>query len=304
MDGEILVLGGSSYVGKHMLARPEAGQFTATYAENPVPGAIQFDCTVMRLAEALGDLARFDSALLLLGDTQPDSCVRDPRRSHAVNVEGIERAIDDLLAAGVRVIFISSEFVFDGRQGQYSESDSPNPILLYGEQKLAIERYLESVTDDYAVLRLAKVYGGAAGDGTLFTNWLQAIERGGRLKCASDQYFSPIHVDDVVQAMLLAAASRIRGVFHLAGPDGLSRMECLQALLAEVRKLKMVELETEPCGINDFEFPEKRPLDVSMRIDKLTSATDFSPRRVTDFCRQLVVAEFASAGAWSSGGAA
>ncbi len=286
-----MVLGGSSFVGRHLLARLAPEQYSATYSAHPIPGAVKFDCTVMRLEAAVGDLSCYDQALLLLGDTQPDSCVRDPERSQAINVDGIKAVIDDLLAAGVRPVFISSEFVFDGQKGQYSETDSPNPILLYGAQKLAIEHYLAAVTENHAVLRLAKVYGGEVGDGTLFTNWLSAIERGGQHKCASDQRFSPIHVDDVVDALLKAAASRIRGVFHLGGPEGLSRMECLQTLLAQVRRLRPVELETVPCRINDFEFPEMRPVDVSMRIDKLAVEISFSPRRVEDFCHHLTDAK-------------
>jgi len=289
--GKLLVLGGSSFVGKHLLARLTTAQYTATYAANACPGMVKFDCTSMRLAEAVGDLAAFDQALLLLGDTQPDSCVRDPARSQAVNVDGIKRVIGDLLAAGVRPIFVSSEFVFDGNKGRYSETDMPNPILLYGVQKLAVERYLESVTEDYAVLRLAKVYGGEIGDGTLFTNWLPAIERGGQQKCASDQRFSPIYVDDVVDALLKVAESRVRGVFHLGGPEGLSRMECLEALLTQVRSVRPVAVETVPCRINDFEFSETRPVDVSMRIDKLAAEIGFSPRRVEDFCHSLMAAK-------------
>ena len=291
--GDLLVLGGSSYVGGHLLARLAAGRHTATYAANPFPGGVHFDCAAMRLADSeIGDLARFDSALLLLGDTQPDSCVRDPTRSQAVNVDGIKAVIDDLAAGGVRPVFISSEFVFDGRSGPYGESDPPNPILLYGRQKLEIERYLEAVLEDFAILRLAKVYGEVPGDGTLFTNWLAPVAEGGHLKCPSDQFFSPIFVDDAVDAMLSAVAHRIRGTFHLGGPHRLSRMACLELLIDAASALRSVDLAIEPCGINDFDIPEDRPLDVSMRIDKLAGAVDFKPLDVATFCHRLAAAHF------------
>ncbi len=300
--GDLLVLGGSSYVGRHLLPRLVAGRHVATYAANPFPGGEHFDCAAMRLADSgIGDLARFDSALLLLGDTEPNSCVRDPARSQAVNVDGIKAVIDDLAAAGVRPVFVSSEFLFDGRGGPYSESDPPNPILLYGRQKLEIERHLEAVLEDYAILRLAKVYGETPGDGTLFTNWLAPVAEGGHLKCASDQFFSPIFVDDVVDALLLAADRRIRGTFHLGGPQRLSRMACLQALIDAASALRPVDLAIEPCGINDFDFPEDRPLDVSLRIDKLAGAVDFRPLDVAAFCRRLAAAHFGAGNARASG---
>jgi dTDP-4-dehydrorhamnose reductase len=302
--GRLLVLGGSSYVGGHLLARLAPGSYTATYAANPAPGCVHFDCAAMRLADAdIGALADYDTALLLLGDTQPDSCVRDPERSHAVNVTGFEAVIDDLLAAGVRPVFVSSEFVFDGRRGNYVESDAADPILLYGRQKLAVERYLASRTDDYTVLRFAKVYGETPGDGTLFTNWLEPVMRGGRLKCAADQYFSPVFVEDVVDALLRAAAHRPAGVYHLAGPARMSRSACLEALVAAVGEYRPVDFEIEPCGINDFDFPEPRPLDVSMRIDKLAAAVDFHPRTVEETCRRLAAAEFSDGARRNAGGA-
>ena len=290
--GDLLVLGGSSYVGRHLLPRLAAGCYTATYAHNPIPNGVAFDCTAMRLAECIGDLARFDSALLMLGDTEPNSCVRNPARSEAVNVDGIKAVIDELAAAGVRPIFISSEFVFDGRHGNYAESDLPNPILLYGRQKLVVERHLKTTVEDYAILRLSKVYGETPDDGTLFTNWLAPVAEGGRIKCASDQFFSPIFVDDVVGALLSAVERRIRGTFHLGGPQGLSRIACLQALIDAVGALRPVDLAIEPCGINEFNFPEDRPLDVSMCIDKFTAASDFCPLAVATFCRRLAAVHF------------
>jgi len=288
----LLVLGGSSYVGRHLLPRLAPDCYTATYARNPIPGGVRFDCVTMRLEECIGDLARFDSALILLGDTEPDSCVRDPARSEAVNVDGTKAAINDLAAAGVRPIFISSEFVFDGRQGNYGESDPPNPILLYGKQKLQVERHLETTLEDYAILRLAKVYGATAGDGTLFTNWLAPVVEGGRLKCASDQFFSPVFVDDVVDTLLSVVNRRMCGTFHLAGPHRLSRMACLQTLIDAIIALRPVDLITEPCRINDFNFPEDRPLDVSMCIDKLDAELGFRPLTVSAFCRRLAAACF------------
>ncbi len=299
--GNLLVLGGSSYVGRHLLPRLTAGCYTATYARNPIPDGVAFDCATMRLAECISDLALFDSALLLLGDTEPNSCVRDPERSEAVNVTGIKAVIDDLVAAGVRPIFISSEFVFDGRQGNYGESDSPNPILVYGKQKLEIEHHLKMVLEDHVILRLAKVYGETPGDGTLFTNWLTPVAEGGRLKCASDQFFSPIFVDDVVDVLLSTVDQPIRGTFHLGGPQVLSRMACLQALINAVSTLRPVDLITEPCGINDFNFPEDRPLDVSMCIDKLAAASDFHPLAVTAFCRRLAATHFGAGQAQTNG---
>lgn len=292
LENKLLILGGSSYIGRHLIKQLLPGKYTATYATHPFDGGHEFDCTSDRLSDKFNELENYRYAILLLGDTEPDSCVLHPQRSNSINVDGITRVIDDLVEIGVGIIFVSTEFVFDGKQGQYSESDLASPILLYGTQKRIIERYLEKYAKDFAVLRLAKVYGGECGDGTLFTNWLSRIELGTLDKCASDQRFSPIHVDDVVDALLKTVKSRLQGVFHVGGPEGHSRMECLMTLLEEVGRFKHVDLTPKPCLINDFEFPEVRPVDVSMKIDKFKSQVRFRPRGIKEFCGELALANF------------
>jgi len=296
LGDKLLILGGSSYIGQHLIKRLLPDKYTATYASHPFEGGRKFDCTAERLSESIDNVETFGQALLLLGDTEPNSCVLHPQRSKSINVDGITRVIDDLVEKDVRIIFVSSEFVFDGKKGQYVETDLASPILLYGTQKLIIERYLEKYSKNFAVLRLAKVYGGEIGDGTLFTNWLPVIEQRTLEKCASDQCFSPIHVEDVVDALLKTVESDLQGIFHVGGPEGHSRFYCLMTLLEEVKKFRQVDLLPKPCLINDFEFPEVRPIDVSMKIDKFKAEVAFYPRRIEEFCSELAVNTFGFSG--------
>ena len=292
LEDKLLVLGGSSYIGQHLIKRLLPDEYTATYATHPFEGGYELDCTNDRLSETVNDLETYCQAILLLGDTEPNSCVLHPKRSQSINVDGITRVIDDLVETGIRIVFVSSEFVFDGKQGEYVESDLASPILLYGKQNLIIERYLEKCAKDFAVLRLAKVYGGEVGDGTLFSNWLPVIKQGTLDKCASDQRFSPIFVDDVVDALLKAVESRLQGVFHVGGPKSHSRFDCLITLLEEVQRFRKVDLQPKPCLINDFDFPEARPVDVSMKIDKFKSEVVVCPRGIKEFCSELAFATF------------
>ena len=85
------------------------------------------------------------------------------KRSYAINVQSTRRVIDDLVELGIKPVFTSSEYVFDGEQGNYVEDDPAIPSTVYGSQKLQIEQYLTDRCVDYAVLRLAKVYGSDPG---------------------------------------------------------------------------------------------------------------------------------------------
>lgn len=286
-DKKTLVLGASSFVGGHLLARLDRARTIATYNRRPIPNAVHFDSVEMPLSSVVPNPKALDYAVLLLGDTQPDSCVADRNRSQAVNVDSLKKVVDTLTGWGVPIVFTSSEFVFDGRKGEYVESDPPSPILLYGRQKLEMERYIASMSTEFVILRLAKVYGETRGDGTLFTAWLPVLLQGKTIRAAQDQRFSPIFVGDVVGAILAVMEKKARGLYHAAGPMGASRFDFLRMLRSEVVKQSDARAEIAPCSIHDFDLPERRPENVTMHPDKLVAATGLILRQPLETCRRL-----------------
>ncbi len=289
---KFLLLGGSSFVGRAFMAAVDRKRFVATYRGHPFPGGYKFDVVTDDIADLVGTEGEFAQAVILLGDTQPDSCFADPARSRKLNVDSILRLIDRLCELGIRPVFASSEFVFDGAKGDYVETDTAEPILLYGAQKLEVERYLESRTDDFTILRLAKIYGLEPGDGTLFTGMLDMVTSKTEAPCAADQRFSPVWVGDVIAATLAAMDHCLPGTYHVAGPVSMSRLELLDALLSEAGKYRRIDFTPRPCSIHDFDLPEKRPLDVSMRPDKLARAGSLDFMAPAEACRKICESAF------------
>lgn len=288
----ILILGGSSYVGRHLSVRLGSARAIATYNGHPTANGVHFDALSMRVSNIIETPERISHTIILLGDTDPETCAADPERSNALNVESIKRIIDDILRMGIKPVFTSSEFVFDGTKGNYVESDPVNPILLYGQQKVEIEQYLQECCDDYVIVRLAKVFGAQRGDGTLFTNWLDAIEQGRTIRCAQDQVFSPVYIADVVGGIIRLIETDGSGVFHLSNRTPFNRLALLEMLLSCVNDVSPVEAEVVPCSIHDFDLMEKRPLDVSMVPDKFIAATGFQIGDVQTVCRDIVERAF------------
>jgi dTDP-4-dehydrorhamnose reductase len=284
---KILVLGASSYVGRHLLRRLAPEKTIATYNRQPIPSGIRFDSLTMPIGAIIPDPAEIAHAVILLGDTQPDSCIANPVRSRAVNVDSTKRIIDTLSDWGIPIIFPSTEFMFDGIKGEYTEEEPPSPILLYGKQKLEIERYLKNNAAAYTILRMAKIYGDRLDDGTFFSGWLKALLRGDMIRCATDQRFSPVHVEDIVDVILAVMGKRLHGLYHVAGPIGGSRIEFLNCLVTEVRRFLPKAPNIVPCSIHDFKLPERRPVDVTMVVDKLVTDTGLRLRHPTETCRRL-----------------
>ena len=243
----------------------------------------------MSLSDVLGPSERIAQAVILLGDTDPESCAADLKRSEALNVDSVVAVIRYLTGRRIKPVFISSELVFDGTKGGYTESDPVNPVLTYGRQKVEVEKYLRSFCDSYAVVRLAKVFGGEPGGGTLFTRWLAAIERGETIRCATDQIFSPIFVDDAAEGIVRLIDADAGGLFHLAGAKAYRRIELLEMLLSRLNGRLREDVKVVRCSIHDFKLREKRPLDVSMRPDKFLEATGMKLKDAETICAGIVL---------------
>ena len=267
------------------------GHVVATYNKTSFPGGVKFDALSMDLRQAVPDLKTFSHAVILLANTYPDDCVRNPEASRALNVTVVRAIIDQLAGSGVCPVFASTEMVFDGQRGGYVESDPMNPVLLYGKQKAEVEEYLRGQVPGALILRIANVYGSDPAGGGVMARWYKTVTDGAKtVRCASDYIASPVHVEDVVEAVLRLMEGGCHGTYHIAGPQPLSRLEMFETLLGEMGKVGPVTVRAEPCSIDDFSTEEKRPRDISLKSDKLMTATGMEMRTLRSACCDLVAA--------------
>lgn len=289
---QYLVIGASGFVGKHLVqSLPPENVLGLHYPDAP-EGGVRFDALTMDLADVVESPEKITHAYILYGDTHPDSCARDPEKSRRLNVDSTIRVIDRLVEWKTPFTFTSSESVFNGLEGNYREDDPAHPILLYGAQKLEIETYLRDLECDCAVLRLGKVFGLSPTDEKLFGGWLKDIKAAKPIRCAEDQVFSPIHISDVIEGLRSSARKKLRGLYHLCGPKAYSRLELLNMFLDDVRRFRPVELEVQPCSIDDFPLLEKRPKDVSMCPDKFVRDTGIELQAPEAVSRAFAEAHF------------
>ncbi len=267
--GKILILGASSYIGRCLIEKIDPDSVIATYNQSPIKDGVHFDARSMSLTDLPVNPKEISSAIVLLGDAKPDSVASDSVRSHALNVEALTAILEQLRQWNIKPVFTSTEDVYDGQSRNYHESSAPNPITLYGRQKLEIERIIQDLFSDFTIFRLARVYGEIYGDGTLFTDWTDQILGDEKIICAHDQRFSPVFIDDVADGLSAAAAGSISGLYVFGGPISLSRLECLELMIAAFEKKRKVSCEIERCSILDFPTLEPRPLDTTLVSTKL-----------------------------------
>ena len=148
--------------------------------------------------------------------TNVDECERHPDRAFAVNSEGTRHAVQAAEDAGARVIFVSTDYVFDGeRAGEYSEDDLPAPLGAYGRSKLEGERFVAKEPGNL-IVRTSWVFG----EGRNFVRTIvAAARRGGPLKVVDDQTGRPTWAEDLADALVFLVEAGISGVLHVTG-DG------------------------------------------------------------------------------------
>jgi dTDP-4-dehydrorhamnose reductase len=236
--------------------------------------------------------ARPGAAVVMLGVTNVDACARDPEGTAKVNVQGVIRVIRELTALGIMPIFLSSDAVFDGTHGDWTEQDETRPILTYGRQKLEVERYVASLTPPWLIVRLPKLLSPQPDRRCMLTQWVEALGRRERILCATDQFFTPAATPDAAQAIVDLTEERAQGIYHLGGPERLSRRALLEAVLEEYRNYAAPKAEIIECSLRDIPVLEPRPLDTSLSSKRFAEAHASQFQVASGVARALVQRHF------------
>ena len=286
----VLLLGGSGFFGPAL-----AGAFgplvaARTYATHPIDRGVIFDARTSSVAELVSGLpARPTAAVVMLGVTGIDACARDPEGTAEVNVRAVIRVLRELGGLGVTPVFLSSDAVFDGTRAYWKEGDEARPILTYGRQKLEVERFLGSLPPPWLIVRLPKLLSARPDPRCMLTQWIDALGREDPIPCATDQFFTPAGTLDAATAIAELVRERAHGLYHLGGPERLSRRALLQAVIEEYRKFAAPRAKIVECSLRDIRsFEEPRPLDTSMNAERFASRHATRFRAASEIAREAV----------------
>ncbi len=282
----MLLLGASGFFGPVLAAQLGRDLLAQTYRNRPIAGGIRFDAATSSIREIVNGLKpRPATAVVLFAETGIDACAADPVATAKINVEAAVRAIRELSDLKVVPVFSSSDAVFDGARSYWKEKDDVRPILTYGRQKLEVEKFMTTLRSPWLVVRLPKM-------DSIITEWISNFESGKQIRCATDNFFTVAAASDVARAITMLIRDRAQGLYHLGGPERLSRRELLQVVFDEYCKFDTPKAEIVECSLRDFGVPEVRPLDTSMSSDKFTSRYGPMIRPSSEIARLAVRTHF------------
>ena len=243
----LLITGSSGYLGSELARRaPDA---TGTYLTAARPGAVQLD---VRDADAVARLvAEVRPAAVI--HTAYSEAGEDARE---VNVDGARNVARASAHVGARLVYVSTDLVFDGTLGRpYTEDDDARPIMEYGRQKLAGEGAVHDALASALVVRTSLIYGGAEPSRHERVV-LDTVDGVTGARFFSDEFRSPAQVGDLATALLTLASSGATGVLHVAGADDVSRYDFAR-LVAAAAGCDPDTLESALAS----DHPDPRPID-------------------------------------------
>jgi len=192
-----------------------------------------------------------------------DFCENHLASARAVNVGLTTSVAESCARRGTRLIFISTDNVFDGTRGNYAEEDRPAPINEYARTKTASEAIVAAGVADAVIARVALVMGfGLLGSGSSFLERTVSMLRDGRtIYVPPEEIRSPIDVVTLGRALLELAAADFRGVLHLSGSEALDRVSMTRRLAERLGFSSDGVVPRSPGAITGR---APRPRDVSM----------------------------------------
>lgn len=262
-----LVIGASGQVGEHLLRHLQHVDLPAhgTYYRHPAPDMSSLD--IRDEAAVLALVRQLQPAVIYLpaGFTHVDRCEQDPAGSYAVNVQGTAHVVRAANAVGARIIFFSSDYIFDGTAGPYSETALPRPLSEYGRQKLLAEHSILLHAQDALIVRTTVVYGRERQGKNFVQRLVQTLQAGQTLRVPHDQVGSPTYGPNLAAATIELAEMGASGVFNIVGPAAVSRYEFA---LEAARAFSLPPAQIEAVSTEDLGQPARRPLQAGLCTGK------------------------------------
>ena len=267
---KVLVIGASGQVGGAIMRlAPQNWDIVGTYSGKPKLNLMHLDVSNRDEVFQVFEKTRPDVVILSAAFTNVDLCETDRERADAVNVRGPQNVSDACLKYASKMVYISTDYVFDGEKGPYGEDDIPNPTGYYAWTKLEGER-ITALAPEHLIIRTTGVYS-ADPEGLNFV--MQVIKRlgaGESMRVPSDQYGNPTLADNLAEGIVALLTLGKTGIYNVAGSDFMDRYS-FALLIADVFGLDKTLIS--PIDTQSLGQKAKRPLRAGLIVEKVERET-------------------------------
>ncbi len=276
----ILVLGSNGLVGIPLVKNlsKKYSVFTTYHTKKTSVNDIKINLLEENTLENAFSIAKPDIVINLCGIYKNlDHCEKNKKNVMAINGKSLKTISKISNKYNSFLIGFSSDFVFDGKNGNYKEDDQISPINYYGKTKATGEKNIQENANDYCIIRTSMIYGENKLRNTLADMILNKVNLGEELKLINDQFMTPTYLENFVKMLTEIIEIEFKGIIHLAGPERMSRYDFAKKLisLSDFKNASLI-----PAGFNEFDFSKKMPKDSSLNTEKASSLLRNGPEKV------------------------
>jgi len=246
-----LIIGASGQVGGALIEKLGVNACFGTYSTSPVAHSIHFCMSAAAqdstLIANLLTATRPDVTYICAAKTWVDGCEKDTIATRMVNTHAPVHIARMASSLGSKIVFFSTDYVFDGKAGPYNEDDIPSPINVYGESKLEAERAILDVNKDALIIRTTVVYGPEQLGKNFVYQLISKLKANESFACLTDQFSTPTYNRDLIEMVVELVEKNYSGIFNCVGTEVMSRYEFAQQI-ANVLSLdtKLIRKTTTP----------------------------------------------------------
>lgn len=218
--------------------------------------------------------------------SQIDYCEESKDVAWAVNVDGTRNIAEASAKINAKIIYLSSDFVFDGVKGMYHEEDKPKPVSFYGNTKLESEKIIQNYTGKWAIVRTVLVYGMnyKINRSNILTWVVDSLKGGKSIQVVNDQFRTPTLDKDLAEGICKIVEKNANGIFHISGSEYLSVYE-FALIVAEVFHLDSSAIS--PISSLSLSQVGKRPAKTGFDISKAIRELEYSPSGIKEGLEKL-----------------
>lgn len=271
---KILIIGASGLVGSNCLKylqEQEAIEVEGTYFSFAIKGLHFFDTLNPDTAENF-DIHSFKPTHILHAGalTHVDYCETHQEESYLKTVQATKNILELAKKYGSRVIYISTDYVFDGRDGPYNENAPVNPISVYASHKLEAEMLVRSQSVHNLIIRVTNVYGDEVRNKNFVARLLEMGMKNetATLNLPIDQYATPVNALDVAKALCLLIRDNKSGIYNIASTDYLNRVQLAEKVMNHFSGNQVSIIAKLTSELNQ---PAARPLQGGLKPAKFLS---------------------------------
>ena len=287
---KVFIAGASGLVGSNCLKhfKEQGWEVVGSYFSYAVEGTVFYNTLQPEDPKNFNIMDYNPDVIVHCGAmTHVDNCESQQETSYSQTVQSTINLVAVARQCSAKFVYISTDYVFDGKNGPYQENDEVNPVSVYGKHKLEAEQHAITEIPNTLVLRVTNIYGHEERGKNFVARIVQQCKEGKKLtlKLPYDQYACPTNAWDIARCMFLLLRDEKSGIYHIGGTDYTNRV---QLALRVMQYFSDAEYDLIPMSTEELQQPAARPLIGGFVTTKFNKEyPDFLFGNVDSFLKEL-----------------